>query len=137
MAMRVDCQRYRIHSRNRLRQVHNVEYSDRHRVPESQSGHGYILEVDGVDLPIKLSEKMILSVHRDSPGVLLILLSALATAGINIKGLQLGKRGNKGYAVMSIEGDSFNGEEIKRKLGPLYYEVSYLNQSQLNNSRME
>lgn len=114
-----------------------VEYSDRHWVPENKSGHGYILEVDGVDLPIKLSEKMILSVHQDSPGVLLILLSALASAGINIKGLQLGKRGNKGYAVMSIEGDSFNGEEIKRKLGPLYYEVSYLNLSQLNNSIME
>lgn len=103
----------------------DVEYSDRHKLPHYKEHNKYLLEVDGVDLPIIISKQMILSVHNDSPGVLLILLSALASRNINVNALQLGKKGNKGYAVLGVEGNDHIIEEIISKLGSQYFEISY------------
>ncbi|MCP5105008.1 MAG: histidinol-phosphatase HisJ family protein [bacterium] len=91
-----------------------------------KEGPAYLLEVDGVDLPIPISRQMILSVHNNSPGVLLILLSALASRNIQVYDLQLGKRGDKGYAILGVEGDENTIRDVLTRLGSQYHEVSYL-----------
>lgn len=103
-----------------------LEYSDKYNPPAYKKNNLYLLEVDGVDLPIELSRQMILSVHNDSPGVLLILLSALASRNININAMQLGRRGNKGFAILGVEGDENGIKDILGRLGSEYHEVSYL-----------
>ncbi len=86
----------------------------------------YLLEVDGVDLPIPISRQMILTVHNNSAGVLLILLSALASRNINIIDLQLGKRGSQGYAALSVEGDENTVGNLLNGLGPQFHEITHL-----------
>ncbi|TKG94278.1 histidinol-phosphatase HisJ family protein [Puteibacter caeruleilacunae] len=95
-------------------------------IPQLKKGKNYILEVDGVNLPIAVSKQMILSVHNNSSGVLLILLSALASQHINVTDLQLGHRGNKGYAILGIEADTQLSEDILKRLGPQFFEISHL-----------
>ena len=86
----------------------------------------YVLEIDGVNLPIAISNQMILSVHNNTPGILLILLSALASQNINVIDLRLGHRGQKGYALLSIEGNAQNAGHVLTKLGPQFFETTYL-----------
>lgn len=87
----------------------------------------YLLEVDGVELPIPLAEHMIISIHRNQPGVLFILLAALASRNINILDLRLGKRGEKGYAVLGIDGNIEKLSEITGQLGSQFFEVTHIN----------
>jgi len=84
----------------------------------------YLYEMDGVDLKIELSSKMILTKHENSPGVLLILLSALASKNINIIDLRLGKRNKIGYSALAIDGDSNVINNLLSKLGEQYYEAN-------------
>ncbi|MGM0443451.1 MAG: histidinol-phosphatase HisJ family protein [Fibrobacterota bacterium] len=83
----------------------------------------YITEMDGVELPVPLSRNMIVTRHLDKPGVLLILLSALFTEGINILDLQLGKRGTCGYSIMGIDKSSPDLAKLLDSLGDSYYEA--------------
>lgn len=103
-----------------------LKYGDDLEVPTFKEAENYLLEVDGVDLPIPVSNQMIISVHKNSVGVLLVLLSALASANINVKDLQLGERGGKGFAALGVEGDHKIIKNLTSKLGPQYYEVSHL-----------
>ena len=103
-----------------------VEFKENLEFPEYKKNRDYLLEVDGVELPIAVSRQMILAIHNNSPGVLLILLSALAAHCVNVNDLQLGVRGGKGYAILSIDGDEKSVDEILTKLGPQYYETSHL-----------
>ena len=84
----------------------------------------YLYEMDGVDLKIELSSKMILTKHENSPGVLLILLSALASKNINIIDLRLGKRNKIGYSALAIDGDSNVINNLLTKLGEQFYEAN-------------
>ncbi len=86
----------------------------------------YLLEIDGVFLPIPISRHMIITVHNNSPGVLLILLSALASRDVNVVDLQLGRRGDRGFAVLGIEGDEREVADVMSQLGPQYYETSHI-----------
>ncbi|WP_171593661.1 histidinol-phosphatase HisJ family protein [Marinifilum caeruleilacunae] len=103
-----------------------IRVGDNFDIPELQKGKNYLLEVDGVNLPIAISKQMILSIHNNSSGVLLILLSALASQNINIKDLKLGQRGNKGYAILGIEESSNSVSEVLKKLGPQFFETTHL-----------
>ena len=103
-----------------------VEFKENLEFPEYKKNRDYLLEVDGVELPIAVSRQMILTIHNDGPGVLLILLSALAAHCVNVNDLQLGVRGGKGYAVLSVDGNEKSVDEILTKLGPQYYEASHL-----------
>ncbi|WP_421919449.1 histidinol-phosphatase HisJ family protein [Marinifilum sp.] len=103
-----------------------IRVGDNLDIPELQKGKNYLLEIDGVNLPIAISKEMILSIHNNSSGVLLILLSALASQNINIKDLKLGQRGNKGYAILGIEQCSKAVSEILKKLGPQFFETTHL-----------
>ena len=103
-----------------------IECGDDLIEPAHKKSDTYLLEVDGVELPMPVGPQMILTTHKNSPGVLLILLSALSSRGVNIVDLQLGERGTKGYTALSVEGDSRAISDVLSRLGPLYYEVSHL-----------
>jgi histidinol-phosphatase (PHP family) len=86
----------------------------------------YLLEVDGVSLPIPISQHMVITVHNNRPGVLLILLSALASRGVNVVDLQLGSRGERGFAVLGIDGDRRDVAAVLTELGPQFYEANQI-----------
>ena len=86
----------------------------------------YLLEVDGVWLPMPISRQMLITVHGNRPGVLLVLLSALASRSINVIDLQLGARGEKGFAALGIDGDERDVAELLTRLGPSYIEASQI-----------
>ncbi len=86
----------------------------------------WLLELDGVELPIPLSERMILTVHDNKPGTLLILLSALASRHVNIQDLQLGERGNRGYAAIGVEGHDGDMELVLSRLGGNFHEATLI-----------
>jgi histidinol-phosphatase (PHP family) len=103
-----------------------IEPEVRMRLPPLKPAGAYLLEVDGVWLPIPLSRQMIVAVHANRPGVVLVLLSALASRGVNVVDLQLGARGDKNFAALGIEGDEREVAEVLRRLGPSYFEASQI-----------
>jgi len=86
----------------------------------------YLLEMDGVRLNLALSSKVILTKHENAPGVLLILLSALASKDINIKDLRLGHLNNVGYSALAVSGDSNVIRNLLSVLGEQYYEANLI-----------
>ncbi len=103
-----------------------IEPELRMRLPPLKSAAAYLLEVDGVWLPIPISRHMIVAVHANRPGVLLVLLSALASRGVNVVDLQLGARGDRNFAALGVEGDERDVAEVLRQLGPTYVEASQI-----------
>lgn len=85
----------------------------------------YLHDVDGVKLPFVIAPKMILSVHRNSSGILLILLSALGACNANVIDMQLGSRGEKGYAILAVEGNSDRIREALDQLGDEFDEITF------------
>ncbi|MDR0303184.1 MAG: histidinol-phosphatase HisJ family protein [Chitinispirillales bacterium] len=109
----------------------SIEFGSKISIPLIKKHKYYLLEMDGVKLPIPISKNMILAVINNKPGVLLILLSALASRNINIIDLQLGERGDKGFAALSYDGDFGVVEDMLRKLGDQYYETTHFQLSAL------
>ena len=96
------------------------------KLPPLKAAPAYLLEVDGVWIPIPVSPHMLVAVHANRPGVLLVLLSALASRGVNVVDLQLGARGDKNFAALGIEGDERDVADVLRRLGPSYFEASQI-----------
>jgi HisJ family histidinol phosphate phosphatase len=94
------------------------------KLPPLKRAPVYLLEVDGVDLPIPVSGHMVITVHSNRPGTLLILLSALASRGVNVLDMQLGQRGERGFAVLGVQGGEREVAEVLTQLGPQFYEAS-------------
>jgi len=101
-----------------------VQPEVRVKLPPLKRAPVYLLEVDGVDLPIPVSGHMVITVHSNRPGTLLVLLSALASRGVNIKDLQLGQRGERGFAVLGVQGGEREVAEVLTQLGPEFHEAS-------------
>ena len=101
-----------------------VQPEVRVKLPPLKRAPVYLLEVDGVDLPIPVSGHMVITVHSNRPGTLLILLSALASRGVNVVDMQLGQRGERGFAVLGVQGGEREVAEVLPQLGPLFYEAS-------------
>ncbi len=101
-----------------------VQPEVRVKLPPLKRAPVYLLEVDGVDLPIPVSGHMVITVHSNRPGTLLILLTALASRGVNIKDMQLGQRGERGFAVLGVQGGEREVAEVLTQLGPQFYEAS-------------
>lgn len=101
-----------------------IEPEMRIALPPLKKAAGYLLEVDGVWLPMPISAHMIVAVHANRPGVVLVLLSALASRGVNVVDLQLGARGDRNFAALGIEGDGRDVAELLTRLGPQYLEAS-------------
>lgn len=104
----------------------NLVYKENAELPNYYTEGIYLLEMDGVKLNLKLSDKVIVTKHNNAPGVLLILLSALASKGINITDLRLGMLNNVGYSALTIEGDSNTIRYLLTKLGDQYYEANLI-----------
>lgn len=104
----------------------NLTYKKDAELPNYYSDGVYLLEMDGVELKLPLREKVILTKHENAPGVLLILLSALASKNINIIDLRLGNRNKVGYSALAIEGDSNQINRLLTKLGSQYYEANLI-----------
>jgi histidinol-phosphatase (PHP family) len=101
-----------------------IEPRIRMPLPPLKRATVYLLEVDGVWLPMPISRQMLITVHANRPGVLLVLLSALASRGVNVIDMQLGARGDKGFAALGIDGDKREVAEVLRRLGASYQEAS-------------
>jgi histidinol-phosphatase (PHP family) len=96
------------------------------KLPPLKRAPVYLLEIDGVDLPIPVSGHMIVTVHSNRPGTLLILLTALASRGVNVVDLQLGQRGERGFAVLGVQGGEREVAEVLTQLGPQFHEASQI-----------
>ncbi|GAA3559534.1 histidinol-phosphatase HisJ family protein [Snuella lapsa] len=101
-------------------------YQENAELPNYNREGVYLLEMDGVALNLVLGEKVILTKHHNAPGVLLILLSALASKHINIIDLRLGRLNNIGYSAVAIDGDSNVIKDLLSKLGEQYYEANLI-----------
>ncbi|GAA4301552.1 histidinol-phosphatase HisJ family protein [Aestuariibaculum suncheonense] len=104
----------------------NLTYKEDAELPNYHREGVYLLEMDGVNLNLALSQKVILTKHLNAPGVLLILLSALASKNINIIDLRLGKLNNVGYSALAVDGDSNTITNLLNKLGDQYYEANLI-----------
>ncbi|OBQ54192.1 histidinol-phosphatase HisJ family protein [Tamlana sp. s12] len=104
----------------------NLTYKENAELPNYYREGVYLLEMDGVALNLALSEKVILTKHNNAPGVLLILLSALASKNINIADLRLGHLNNVGYSAIAVKGDSHVIRNLLTKLGDQYYEANLI-----------
>ncbi|WP_136481203.1 histidinol-phosphatase HisJ family protein [Cognatitamlana onchidii] len=104
----------------------NLSYKENEVLPNHNREGVYLLEMDGVRLNLALSEKVILTKHHNAPGVLLILLSALASKNINIIDLRLGKLNETGYSAIAVNGDSNIIKNLLTKLGEQYYEANLI-----------
>jgi histidinol-phosphatase (PHP family) len=102
----------------------SIEPSVRVTLPPLKEAPAYLLEVDGVWLPLPLSRHMVLTVHANRPGVLLVLLSAFAAHDVNVVDLQLGERGDKGYAALGVDGDERLVASLLGQLGSGYLEAA-------------
>ena len=103
-----------------------LTYNGNQKVPNYYRKANYLLAVDGVDLKLALSKKIIITKHNNMPGVLLILLSALAAKQINIIDLQLAHKNKKAYAALAINGNSLIIKDLLTKLGSHYLETSFI-----------
>ncbi|WP_298553853.1 histidinol-phosphatase HisJ family protein [uncultured Algibacter sp.] len=104
----------------------DLTYQENAAMPNYYNEGVYLLELDGVKLNLALSDKVIITKHHNAPGVLLILLSALASNQINIKDLRLGKLNDVGYSALAIDGDSYLVKNLLSKLGAQYYEANLI-----------
>ncbi|AJR04933.1 histidinol-phosphatase HisJ family protein [Siansivirga zeaxanthinifaciens] len=104
----------------------NLTYKEHATLPNYYSEGVYLLEMDGVKLNLALNDKVILTKHHNAPGVLLILLSALASKHINIIDLRLGKLNDTGYSAVAVDGDSNTIRNLLSKLGEQYYEANLI-----------
>ena len=102
----------------------DITYEENASLPDYYSEGVYLYEMDGVELKLPLNDLVILTKHNNQPGVLLILLSALASKHINIVDLRLGKRNKFGYSALAVEGDVNTIEKLLTQLGPQYHEAS-------------
>ena len=104
----------------------NLTFGEEIDVPNYYSEGKYLLEVDGVELKLALTKKLILTKHKNTPGVLLILLSALASKKVNIIDMRLGKRNKTGYSALAVDGDEYEITELLKKLGPQFEEANLI-----------
>jgi len=104
----------------------NLTFGEDVEVPNYYREGKYLLEVDGVEAKLALTKQLILTKHKNTPGVLLILLSALASKNINIVDLRLGKRNKTGYSALAVEGDEYEISHLLEKLGPQYEEANLI-----------
>jgi len=103
-----------------------LTYTEHTNLPDFYEEGVYLLEMDGVELKLLLHDKVILTKHNNEPGVLLVLLSALASKNINIIDLRLGKRNKIGYSAIAVNGDKNVINNLLSKLGDQYYEANLI-----------
>jgi len=65
-----------------------------------------LVEVDGLDLDLPISEHMLVFRYEDKPGVVGIVGQVIGDAGINIANMQVGRDAAGGLALIALTVDS-------------------------------
>ncbi|RUA10472.1 MAG: hypothetical protein DSY82_04740 [Flavobacteriia bacterium] len=104
----------------------DITYQKKKRLPVYVKKGIFLYEMDGVRMNLPLHHNLILTRHNNAPGVLLILLSALASKNINIIDMRLGKRNKIGYSALAVDGDVGVIRNLLNKLGDQYYEANLI-----------
>ncbi len=104
----------------------DITYQKMKRLPVYVKKGIFLYEMDGVRMNLPLHHNLILTRHHNAPGVLLILLSALASKNINIIDMRLGKRNKIGYSALAVDGDVGVIRNLLNKLGDQYYEANLI-----------
>ncbi len=103
-----------------------ITYRENRHLPTYVKNGIFLCDMDGVRMNLPLRKHVILTKHQNAPGVLLILLSALASKNINIIDLRLGRRNKTGYSALAVDGDVYVIKDLLNKLGDQYYEANLI-----------
>lgn len=81
-------------------------------------GHGpRVVEIDGYPVDILPSSAMLITWHKDRPGIIGLVGSVLGEAGVNIASMQVGRQAEGGQAIMIIGVDRNVSDEPLQFLG--------------------
>jgi hypothetical protein len=69
---------------------------------------------------------MIYSVHEDKPGILFVLLAALAARGVNVLDLRLMQRPGYGHALLAVRGTPLAVQLALHSIRSEFINLSYL-----------
>ena len=73
-------------------------------IPSPKASSFYIHAIDDVELAMPPAAQMVHSVHEDKPGMLFVLLAALAARDVNVFDLRLTQRPGIGHALLAVRG---------------------------------
>lgn len=95
-------------------------------LPAMRKAPYYIHALDDVELEMAPSAHMIYSVHEDKPGILFVLLAALAARGINVLDLRLTQRPGVGHALLAVRGSPTDIRLALHSVRPEFKNLSHL-----------
>jgi len=96
------------------------------KLPAIRSAPHYIHALDDVELEMAPASRMIYSIHEDKPGILFVLLAALAARGVNVLDLRLTQRPGRGYALLAVNGESMAIQTALYSIRSEFINLSYL-----------
>ncbi len=82
-------------------------------------GRPHLAAVDGFEIDAELAGRMLVTRHRDQPGIVGSVGTALAAAGINISSLELSRLSEHGEAMMFVSVDQPIPEAVLAELGDI------------------
>jgi D-3-phosphoglycerate dehydrogenase len=87
-------------------------------VLSGSSAHGrpHLAGLDGFGIDAELAGTILVTRHRDQPGIVGAVGSALAAAGINISSLELSRLSAAGEAMMFVSVDQAIGAKVLARL---------------------
>jgi histidinol phosphate phosphatase HisJ family len=95
-------------------------------IPSPKEAPYYIHAIDDVELAMPPSAQLVHSVHEDRPGMLFVLLAALAARGVNVFDLRLTQRPGIGHALLAVNGESLAIQLALASIRPEFRHLSYL-----------
>jgi HisJ family histidinol phosphate phosphatase len=95
-------------------------------LPSIRKSLYYIHALDDVELEMAPSSQMIYSVHEDKPGILFVLLAALAARGVNVLDLRLMQRPGYGHALLAVRGTPLAVQLALHSIRSEFINLSYL-----------
>ena len=79
-------------------------------------GRPHLARVNGFEIDAELAGTMVVTRHRDQPGIVGAVGTILADAGINISSLELSRLSEHGEAMMFVSVDDAVGGEVLERL---------------------
>lgn len=95
-------------------------------IPSYKAAPFYVHAIDDVELAMPPAAQMVHSVHEDRPGMLFVLLAALAARGVNVYDLRLTQRPGMGHALLAVRGESLAVQLALASIRPEFRHLSYL-----------
>jgi histidinol-phosphatase (PHP family) len=95
-------------------------------IPSPKASSFYIHAIDDVELAMPPAAQMVHSVHEDRPGMLFVLLAALAARDVNVFDLRLTQSPGIGHALLAVRGESLAIQLALASIRPEFRHISYL-----------